>query len=60
MPQIGQSPGASRRISGCMGQVQMVAPASAVTLTAAGADAAGSRYFAGSAAKRSRQRAEQK
>jgi hypothetical protein len=63
IPQIGQAPGASRRISGCIGHVQTVAPAADVAATDDGATlspSSAARYFAGSAAKRSRHRALQK
>ncbi len=56
MPQIGQEPGPSCRTSGCIGQVKIV-PAG---IGAAGSRAAGSRYFAGSAANLVRQPPEQK
>src|SRR5262245_57024282 len=58
MPQIGQAPGPSRTICGCMGHVQRIfAPAGAE-----GADDASgpARYFAGSAANFSRQPGAQK
>ena len=54
MPQIGQVPGRWRRISGCIGQVQMTPSAGA------GSAAFGARYFDGSAANFSRQPAQQK
>ncbi len=53
MPQIGQLPGASRTISGCIGQVQR-RPGSTFT------GVCGARNAAGSARKRSRQRRPQK
>ena len=56
MPQIGQEPGPTCRISGCIGQVKIV-PAG---IGAAGSRAAGPRYFPGSAANFVRQPAEQK
>ncbi len=54
MPQIGQVPGASRRISGCIGHVYWL-PGGTLT----GSTTAGDRYFAGSAMNFVRQPAEQ-
>ncbi len=56
MPQIGQEPGACCRISGCIGQVKIVPSG----IGAVDWRAAGSRYFAGSAANFVRQPPEQK
>ena len=55
IPQIGQSPGPSRTISGCIGQVYFV-PGGTLSTGAL----AGSRYLAGSAANLSWHLCEQK
>jgi hypothetical protein len=55
MPQMGQAPGPTCRISGCMGHVYMVPSGTGFARTCSGA-----RYFSGSARNRSRHLAEQK
>ena len=56
IPQIGQAPGPSATICGCIGQVHFVAPAGGIACGAADA----SRNLPGSARNRSRQRMLQK
>jgi len=63
MPQIGQLPGPSRMISGCIGQVQLIAAGAGAGIGPAGCATGAAepeRNLVGSAANRSRQDVAQK